>query len=254
MATTACQPVGTDIFSSNNIKQCEKYVCSIQRKLDKAVANNDKGKIRWYVHLLSKRSRAVKILAVYHVTVQNKGRYTAGIDGVKMLKGKKGINKQLQISLLNAINIKKKPSPIRRAFIPKPNGKKRPLGILTIIDRIIQDILRMTLEPITEYHANDNSYGFRPKRSCQDAIEHLFNKLSRRWDKQWVIEGDITGCFDNISHDHILETLRLWHVSNNIINIIGEVRCFPKGLQTDLRDRQTGTLLIGGKPTSLFAT
>jgi len=220
MATTACQPAGSDIFSNNNTKQCEKYVCSIQRKLDQAVADNDSNKIRWYVHLLSKRSRAVKILAIHHVTSQNKGRYTAGIDGVKMLKGRKVRNKQVQMSLLNNINIEKKPSPIRRVLIPKPNGKKRPLGILTIIDRIIQDILRMTIEPITEYYSSDNSYGFRPKRCCHDAIEHLFNKLSKRRSKQWILEGDIASCFDNIEHNHILDTLKRWHVTNNVINII----------------------------------
>ena len=102
MATTACQPTGTNIFSAENIRNCERYVSSIQRKLDKAVADNDKSKIRWYIHLLSKRSRAVKILAVCRVTTQNKGRYTAGIDGIRMIRGRKGINEQLRLSLLNA--------------------------------------------------------------------------------------------------------------------------------------------------------
>lgn len=175
MANTACQPVGTNIFNSNNIKQCERYVSSIQRKLDKAVADKNKAKIRWYTHLLSKRSRAVKVLAVYHVTTHNQGKYTAGVDGVRMIRGRKGKNEQLRLFLLDAIDIKKKPSPIKRVFIPKPNGKKRPLGIPTIADRIIQDILkrkacetmapRMTLEPITEYHASDSSYGCRKTKS-----------------------------------------------------------------------------------------
>jgi len=129
MADTACQPIGTNIFSSDNIRQCEKYVSSIQRKLDKAVADNDKTKIRWYIHLLSKRSKAVKILAVYHVTANNQGRHTAGVDEVRMIRRRQGKNEQLRLSLLNDIDIKKKPSPIRRVFIPKSNGKKRPLGI-----------------------------------------------------------------------------------------------------------------------------
>ena len=220
MANTACQPIGTDIFNADNRRSCEKYVRSIQRKLDKAVADNDKSKIRWYTHILSHKSRAVKILAVYRVTTLNQGKYTAGVDGVKMIRGRKGKNEQLRLSLLKDINISQKPSPIKRIYIPKPNGKKRPLGIPTLSDRINQDILRTTLEPITEYHASDNSYGFRPKRSCHDAIEHLFTKLSRKWSKQWVIEGDIRGCFDNISHEHILKTLKSWSVKRSIVNII----------------------------------
>jgi len=154
------------------------------------------------------------------MTALNQGRYTPGTDGVRMTRGREGHNKRLRLSLLNEINIKKKPSPIKRVYIPKCNVKKRPLGIPTLTDRIIQDILRTALEPITEYHASDNSYGFRPKRSCHDAIEHLFRKISKRGSKEWVIEGDIRGCFDNISHEHILKRLKSWDVKRSIVNII----------------------------------
>jgi len=108
------------------------------------------------------------------VTTLNQGKYTAGVDGVKMVRGREGTNKKLRLSLFKDINISKKPSPIKRVYIPKANGKKRPLGIPTLTDRIIQNILRTTLEPITEYHASDNSYGFRPKRKRWRLYRHLF--------------------------------------------------------------------------------
>ncbi|TET24698.1 MAG: group II intron reverse transcriptase/maturase [Candidatus Bathyarchaeum sp.] len=247
MANTAYQPIGTDIFNATNIKACEKYVSSIQRKLDKAVADNNKSNIRWYTHLLSHKSRAVKILAVYRVTSLNQGKYTAGTDGVKLVKGRSRENEELRVVFLKEINIKKKPSPIKRVFIPKSNGKLRPLGIPTIADRINQDILRTAIEPITEYHASDNSYGFRPKRNCQDATEHLFNKLSKKGSKQWVIEGDIRGCFDNISHEHIVNTLKSWDVKRNIINIIermlkAEILLKDTTQETDMGTPQGGIL------------
>ena len=241
MAKTAYQPIGANIFSATNIKACEKYVSSIQRKLDKAVAENNKSNIRWFTHLLSHKSRAVKILAVYRVTSINQGKYTAGTDGVKMVKGRSKENGELRMELLKSINIKKKPSPIKRVFIPKANGKLRPLGVPTIADRINQDILRMAIEPITEYHASDNSYGFRPKRSCHDAIDQLFKKLSRKHSKQWVIEGDIRGCFDNISHEHILKTLKAWTVKRSIVNIIAEMLKAKILFKDIIQESDTGT-------------
>ncbi len=81
---TSCQPIGEEIFSAQNIRQCEEYVLSMQRKLDKAVANEDVERIRWYTHLLSKRSRAVKIVAINKVTRLNAGKYTAGCESCKV--------------------------------------------------------------------------------------------------------------------------------------------------------------------------
>ena len=236
MSKTTLQPKIDIPMDARNIRGCQKYVRSIQRDLDRAVAENDKKKIRGLTYILTKMSKAVKILAIHRVTMENNGKYTAGIDGIKVAEGKgeevKEYNKDLRRWIYEEADIKRKPAAIRRTYIKKPNGKLRPLGIPTILDRVIQDMVRMTIEPITEYHASGNSYGFRPKRNCHDAIEHLFNKLAQRGCDQWVIEGDVEGCFDNIAHDHILENLEEWNTPEYIRTTIGRMlkaRIFEQG-------------------------
>ena len=206
-----CLPSRIDVFSKQNIDDCKRYVLSIQRRLDKAVANDDKPRIKWYSHILMKKSRAVKVLAVHRVCQANQGRHTAGVDGIAIPKDKKQATTMMK-NLLGEIDITKKPESIRRVYIPKPNGDTRPLGIPTIADRINQDIIRQSIEPICEFHFLSCSYGFRPKRSCQDAMSDLFMKLSMKRSKSWVIEGDIKGCFTNLSHDHIISTLKEWNI------------------------------------------
>ena len=208
------QSLVDDIFSANNIRSCEAHIFSLQTKLDKAVANNDIPCIRETFNLLAKNSKAVKILAVYRITQRNQGKYTAGIDGISIPREDRNLQYQIRLKLLNEIDIVRKPDPIRRVFIPKPNGKKRPLGIPTMRDRINQEILRIAIEPIAEYHFSNNSWGFRPKRSCHDAIEQLFKKLSQSTSYRYILEGDIKGCFDNINHNHIINTLSNWKVPN----------------------------------------
>ena len=228
-----------NIFTAENIRNCERYVLSIQKRLDRAVASNNSKRIRHLTDLLTKKSQAVKILAVYRITTENTGKNTAGVDGISTPKDK-AERDNFRLHMLSKIDITKKPDPIKRTHIPKANGKKRPLGIPTISDRIVQEILRITLDPIVEYHSHGNSYGFRPKRSCHDAIGHLFNTLSTKRAKRYVIEGDIKGCFDNISHKHILETLRSWNIQSQIVSIIqgmlkakinhnGQITCSDKG-------------------------
>ena len=216
---TTCHTTESDIFSTRNIIEFESHVRSIQGKLDKAVANGDKDHIRWYVHLLSKKSRAVKILAIYRICEINKGRHTAGVDGIAMPVDRNERHRVME-SMTDEIDITSKPSPIRRVYIPKPNGDTRPLGIPTIKDRITQEIIRQSIEPICEYHFLSCSYGFRPKRSCHDAMADLYNKLRRKDARRWVIEGDIKGCFEHIRHDHIISTLKEWDIPIIITEII----------------------------------
>jgi RNA-directed DNA polymerase len=230
-----------DIFSAVNIRNCERYVFSIQQRLDKAVATNNVKRIQHIFDLLTKRSQAVKILAVHRVSTLNQGKNTAGVDGIALPKGDKPKADAMKLRLLKEIDINAKPDNIRRVYIPKSNGKKRPLGIPTIKDRINQEILRLTIEPIAEYHFHPNSFGFRPKRSCHDAIDLLFKKLANKYRPRYIVEGDIKGCFDNISHDHITHTLKSWKVPNFATNLLKgflRAKVFHNG---EVFDNETGT-------------
>ena len=213
-----CQPSRIDIFSKDNIDECKRYVLSIQRRLDKAVANGDKPNTKWHLHTLIK-SGAVKVLAVHRVCRTNQGRHTAGVDGIAIPKDRIQATMMME-NLLEEIDTTKKPDAIRRVYIPKPNGDTRPLGIPTIADRINQDIIRQSIEPICEFHFANCSYGFRPKRSCQDAMADLFNKLGRNFSRKWIVEGDVRKCFAMIKHDHIISTLEEWNISEGIRNVI----------------------------------
>ncbi|MDE0400616.1 MAG: group II intron reverse transcriptase/maturase [Candidatus Poribacteria bacterium] len=211
------------IFSIENIRKCENYVETMQKRLDEAVANNNKNKIRTIFTILVKRSFAVKVLAVWKITSDNDGKNTAGVDGVKMPQASKEYQNSIRYRLLKEINIKSKPDAIRRTYIPKSNGKQRPLGIPTMKDRINQEILRIALDPIVEYHLDDDSYGFRPKRSCHDAMMMLYLCLNRKDRRRYIVEGDIKSCFDHISHDHILRVLRNWEIPIYAIHIIRKI-------------------------------
>jgi RNA-directed DNA polymerase len=148
-------------------------------------------------------SRSAKLLAVQRVTT-NRGAKTPGVDNVIWrTDGQK---------LHAAFNLKRhgyRPRPLRRHYIPKPNGKLRPLSIPTLHDRAMQALYALSLAPIAEVLADRYSYGFREGRRCADALEQCFTILSRRVSAPWILEGDIRACFDEISHAWLLQHVPL---------------------------------------------
>jgi RNA-directed DNA polymerase len=178
----------------------EAVVKKLQIRIAKAVKENRFGKVKSLQRLLT-TSFSAKIMAVRKVA-QNKGKNTPGVDG----KTANSPKQRMEIAAL----LKRrghKPKPLRRIYIKKKNGKQRPLSIPTILDRCQQQLHYLSLSPISETISDNTSYGFRPERSCADAIEQAFQNLCRGNSANWIMEGDIRGCFDNISHDWMLSNI-----------------------------------------------
>lgn len=186
----------------NNIdwSKIEKSVISMQQRIVEAIKKkrfNKSKALRWIlVH-----SFKAKLLAIKRVT-QNNGGKTPGVDGIVW---KTGADKNNAAQNLTQKGYKAKP--LKRVSIPKKNGKKRPLGIPVMLDRTQQALHKLALEPLAETLADPNSYGFRLKRGCADAIEQCFNVFKWPSSPQWILEADIKACFDNISHSWILNNI-----------------------------------------------
>ena len=149
------------------------------------------------------RSYSNLLLSVRKVTQENKGRMTPGIDNQVVLTPKGRVRLVQEMSKHQAWLA----SPGKRIYIPKVNGKQRPLGILTIRNRVAQAIVKNALEPSWEARFEANSYGFRPGRSCHDAIRQCWMRLRRHNTGRWVLDADVRSAFDKISHHFILERL-----------------------------------------------
>jgi RNA-directed DNA polymerase len=181
-------------------KLVEKKVRSIQERIVKATKTGKHRKVKSLQWLLA-NSWYAKLWAIKRVT-GNKGKNTPGIDRIvwstptDKIEAAKSLNKRGY-----------KARPLRRVYIPKSNGKMRPLGIPTMKDRAMQALYLLALEPVAETTADGDSYGFRPERCCADAIEQCFNIFRGTHSAQWVLEADIKGCFDNISHNWLLDNI-----------------------------------------------
>jgi RNA-directed DNA polymerase len=180
--------------------RARREVRRLQVRIAKAVKDKRRNRVKALQYLLT-RSFYAKLLAVKRVT-SNKGKKTPGVDGVLW----QGARAKWQA----ACSLRRRgyqPQPLRRIYIPKKNGKKRPLSIPTMYDRAMQALYKQALAPVAETTADPNSYGFREGRSSHDAIAAAFNALSKPNSAPWILEGDIAGCFDNISHGWMVENI-----------------------------------------------
>ena len=174
-----------------------RIVREIQIRIAKATLEGDWRSVKQLQRFLT-RSFCGRALAVRRVT-ENRGKATPGVDGETWSTPEQ---KWQAISRMSRHGYQ--PKPLRRVYIPKSNGKQRPLGIPTLLDRAMQALHLLALMPISETTADRHSYGFRPERCTADAIEQCFVNLSRSNSAQWVLEGDIKGCFDNIDRDWLV--------------------------------------------------
>jgi len=197
-------------FDSIPWDKAQKLVRRLQMRIAKASKSGKFAKVKALQWTLT-HSFYAKALAVKRIT-SNKGKNTPGVDRVTLNTSEKKMKMVLSLKRKGY-----KPLPLRRVYIPKANGAKRPLGIPTMKDRSMQALFLMALEPVAEVTADPNSYGFRKHRRCADATEQCFRALAIKTASVWILEGDIVSCFDNISHQWMLENipldkhmLRLW--------------------------------------------
>jgi len=185
-------------------RAAEEDVRRLRQRIFAATRAEDWKKVR-NLQKLMLRSRANALISVRRVTEVNAGRKTAGVDGQVVVMD------QHKVDLTGWVQHRAKPwspRPVKRVYVPKSDGRRRPLGIPVIADRCLQALTVNALEPEWEARFEPKSYGFRPGRGCHDAIVAIHTTVSRRDAKRvWLLDADLAAAFDHLNHDHILKSL-----------------------------------------------
>jgi RNA-directed DNA polymerase len=183
-------------------RAAEDHVRRLRQRIFAATRAGDLKKVRSLQKLML-RSLSNTLLSVRQVTERNAGRLTPGVDGRVALTP--AAKHRLVVEIHRS---PRRARPVRRVFIPKANGKLRPLGIPVIFDRAQQARVRNALEPEWEARFEPKSYGFRPGRGCHDAIEAIYQVVKGKDPKrQWILDADLRGAFDHVDHDFALDLL-----------------------------------------------
>jgi RNA-directed DNA polymerase len=189
-------------WNAINWRKANRTVRNLRQRIFRATQEGNLNKVRSLQKLMLK-SYSNRLVSVRRVAQINAGKNTPGVD--KLVIKTPAARGRMVDALAHYSLWKAKPA--RRVYIPKANGKLRPLGIPVIVDRCLQSMMKNALEPAWEAKFDGTSYGFRPGRSCHDAIEKIFVLARPNKTKKWVLDADIKGAFDNISHEYLLKAI-----------------------------------------------
>ncbi len=189
-------------WNTINWHKANRTVRSLRQRIFRATQEGNLKKVRSLQKLMLK-SYSNRVVSVRRVAQINAGKHTPGVD--KLVLKTPAARGRMVDTLVRYCLWKAKPA--RRVYIPKANNKRRPLGIPVIIDRCLQAMVKNALEPAWEAQFEGSSYGFRPGRSCHDAIGKIYLLACPNKSKKWILDADIRGAFDNISHDYLLKAI-----------------------------------------------